>query len=332
VIMTELTIGVDLGGTKISAVLLDPHNAIRHRVWHKHAARDYLSCLEAIASAVGECRAVARTHNGVISGVGLSLAAWIGPDRRHLLRAANLGSCGEDVRDDLARRLGLPVRVDNDGNLTTVAEWRFGSARGRHDFVLFTLGTGVGGGVVVDGRLVVGNRGLAGELGHIPVQDNHSVCVCGGIGCLETVASGPAVAQAAIRRGLTSSEPGALTAEDVAREAHRGDPCAIDVLTEVGRQVGLAAARLVPVLDPEVIVLAGSLAIGGAPFIAQSATRALADTACLRDLRAAPRLVMAACGPEAAALGAAAMSLGERKLPDSCHRHRSDHERGAPVE
>jgi glucokinase len=314
--MRELTVGVDLGGTKVSAVLLDPGNAVRHRVWHEHAARDYLGCLDVIASAVGECMAVARAHGNVISGVGLSLAAWIGADRCRILRAANLGFSGEDVGNDLARRLRLPVRVDNDGNLTTAAEWWFGSARGRRNFALFTLGTGVGGGVVVDGRLLVGNHGLAGELGHIPLEDNHAACVCGGIGCLETVASGPAVAKAALRRGLTPSETGALTAEDVARQAHRGDPVATDVLTEAGRHVGLAAARLVPVFDPEVIVLGGSLAIGGAPFITQSAALTLAGTACLRDLRAAPPLVTAECGPEAAALGAAAMYLSERKLPN----------------
>lgn len=314
-----VTVGVDLGGTKIAAVVCDAQATVLHRLWRTHDADGYEDCLGLVEQAVRDCESAARGE-WTVTAVGLSLAAWIGPDRRRVLRAANLGFADRPLAADLARRLGRPVVLENDGNMALWAEAVHGAARGTRDVVLLALGTGVGGGVVVDGRLLGGAGGLAGELGHVPVSDTGPECVCGGRGCLELYAGGPALVAAARRDlvplgGTGSGGTGEPTAADVVAAATRGDRAARTVLERAGHAVGVAVARLVPVLDPELVLLAGSLAFAGREVLLPAARAALAGHLILPGLRQPPRIDLAACGPEAGAVGAAARARTEAPQP-----------------
>jgi glucokinase len=190
------------------------------------------------------------------------------------------------------------------------AEVTCGAAQNVRNVALLTLGTGVGGGVVVDGQLLGGAGGLAGELGHVPVADTGPECVCGGTGCLELFASGPALLAAA-RGDLTPQDgtAGPSTPADVVAAATRGDRDARTVLERAGHAVGLAVARFVPVLDPELVLLGGSLAFAGSEVLLPAAREGLRSNLILSDLRTPPRLDLATCGPEAGAVGAAACAL-----------------------
>jgi glucokinase len=302
-----LAVGIDIGGTKIAAVLVDEKNAIVHRLWRRHQVAGYESCLDVIESGIRECLEIAYRRGADVAGAGLSLAAWIGADRQRVLRSANLGFTDRPIGDDLRDRLGLPVVVDNDGNMAAIAESVLGAARGVADFALLTLGTGVGGGVMVDGRLLVGASGLAGELGHVPVDRSGPRCVCGGVGCLELYASGRAVAERA--RPELGHAAVSATAADVVRAADQGHAGAKRILTDVGRHIAVAASHFVALLDPRLILLGGSLAFAAGNYIVPAATTALSETVSLPDLRDAVRVELAGCGPEAGAVGAAVAIL-----------------------
>ena len=201
-----------------------------------------------------QCQQATGPHP--VQAVGLAVAGWLSADREQLITAANLGVAGVPLRRDLEQRLGLPVTVDNDGNAAALAEARAGSGRQARMLVMLTLGTGVGGGIVTSDRLLTGAAGLAGELGHLPSISNGPSCPCGGRGCLEVYASGPAV------------------------------------------------ARLVPVLNPDLVLLGGGLAAGATDLVLIPARRTLAEATPLSNVVAAPPVRLATCGADAGALGA----------------------------
>jgi glucokinase len=232
------------------------------------------------------------------------VAGWLSADREQLIAAANLGVAGAPLRRDLEQRIGLPVTVDNDGNAAALAEARAGAGQQARMLVMLTLGTGVGGGIVTSGTLLTGGAGLAGELGHLPSVKNGPACACGGRGCLEVYASGPAVARAAARGGLAAPGAGNLTAEDVVAAARAGAPAAIAALAGAGEAVGQAVARLVPVLNPDLVLLGGGLTAGATDLILIPARRALADATPLSNVVAAPPVSLATGGADAGALGA----------------------------
>jgi glucokinase len=176
--------------------------------------------------------------------------------------------------------------------------------------VMLTLGTGVGGGLVASGTLLHGAAGLAGELGHLPASPDGPPCACGGRGCLEIYASGPAVArQAAMacqaaRAGDARAAAQPITAEDVVAAARAGDPEAAQILAAAGAAVGRAVAQLVPVLNPDLVLLGGGLATGATDLVLIPARRALAEATPLSAVVAPPPVHLAACGADAGALGA----------------------------
>jgi glucokinase len=227
--------------------------------------------------------------------VGAAVAGWLTGDRERLIWGANLGARDEPVRAELSRRLGLPVWVDNDGNATARAEYRAGAAGGWKSLVLFTLGTGVGGGIVIGGQPLVGAFGVAGELGHMTVDEGGAVCVCGGRGCLELVASAPGIARAG--RAATSAE--------VVAAARAGDAVAAAALEAAGRALGRAAAQLVPIVDPDMVLLGGSVAHAGSDYLLPAARAVLEDQRPLAAVLRPPPVGLGRLGPEAGALGAA---------------------------
>jgi glucokinase len=215
----------------------------------------------------------------------------------------------------LAAACGRPVVVDNDVNALAMGEWRFGAGRGCRSLVVLAMGTGLGAGIVLDGRLVRGARGFAGELGHVPVRFDGPPCWCGGRGCLALYASGRGIAEAARARGRPAPEAsGRLPGEDasapeVFAAAAAGDPNAGAIVDEACRALGAAVAIVVNGLNPEVVVLTGGVAAAFAPLEGR-VRRAAADHA-FADALAATRLVIVPGDKRVSVRGAAALVLAE---------------------
>lgn len=313
--MTGLAVGVDVGGTRIKAGLVDPAGRVLAETARDTPARtagpDVLE--DAVVSLVEEL--VVPTVSPVVA-VGVGAAGLVDAARGVVVFAPHLPWRDAPVRERLASRLALPTTVDNDANVAAWAEHRFGAARGESHLVLVALGTGIGGAVITDGRLQRGRHGLAGEFGHQRMVPGGRPCACGHEGCWEQYASGTVLrrlGQDIVRDGgpaaralaeLCGGDPDRLRGDHVTRAALAGDPAATAALAEVGTRLGEGLADLVAALDP------GTVVVGGGPSQAGELLLTPARAALDRELlgaghRAAPRVVAAALGPLAGVVGAA---------------------------
>ena len=322
--------GVDLGGSKIAGVLLDDSGAVRGEIWREHTIAGPDEAVDLIAEVVGELSARESSGRGTtgspraLTAVGLSVAGWLSRDRLEVRTAANLGLAATPLAALAEARLNCPVLLENDGNAAAFAEYVRGAGQQAEVLMLITLGTGVGGGIVVSGVLAGGSHGLAAEVGHLPVDPAGPDCCCGGRGCLELYASGPGLAtQARARAGqpegaaiLSSAggQPGEITARQVVAAARGGDAWAAGLLARAGRAVARAVACVTPVLDPDLVVLSGSVAMSAGDLILGPARQQLARAPALPAVLNPVPIVLGQTGPGAAALGAAELA---RRLPGS---------------
>jgi glucokinase len=307
-------VGVDLGGTKLLAGALDENLTVHHRVRRVTHGLDRDALLDTAVSAVQEAR---ETVDGPVAGVGFGIPCTIDQERGMAVQAVNLPLTDVPFRDLMAERLGLPVWVDNDANVAALAEHRFGAARGARHTVMLTIGTGIGGGLVLDDEVYRGSVGAAAELGHMVVEIDGPPCQgnCPNRGCLEAVASGTALAREAgvaasshpsSALGRAAASGRALGGALVTELAHDGDPVARDVLALIGSRLGVGVANYVNIFNPEYVVLGGGVMGAGElllePVRAEVAARALPPG---RDL---VRVVTARFGGEAGMVGAAVLA------------------------
>lgn len=307
-------IGVDLGGTKILAGAVDGRLGVHHRVQRTVTGLEQQALLDVAVDAVAEARESAGAE---IAAVGFGLPALIDQRTGRVVVGVHTPLADLPFADVMAERLGLPVFVDNDGNNSALAEHRAGAARGASDAIVLTLGTGIGGGLILGGNLYRGARGGAGELGHMeidfdgePDEDN-----CPGRGCAEMFASGRALAREANRLAAERPESGLaralrdghqLLGPLVTELAHDGDPAAIEAVQLIGSRLGVVITSLVNIFNPEVVVVGGGVIAAGelllAPARAVVAERTFPFFG--RDLR----IVSARFGVEAGMIGAAALA------------------------
>ena len=317
------TLGIDVGGTKMLGLALDGEGKVLHQArrpsTHGIAATAgdpvaAAALVEAMAELAEEIIADASAAGAPVGAVGVGVPGLV-DDRGRLRFAPNLPA-GDDVEvaARLEARLGVRVVADNDATCAAVAEWVLGAAAGSADALLVTLGTGIGGGLVCDGRVMRGAYGFAGEIGHMIVDPSGPLCTCGKRGCWERFASGSGLARLAREAAhagrlgavvhLAGDDPDAVRGEHVTAAAATGDADAQAVLDELGWWIALGLSNLAMVLDPEVIVVGGglvealSLMLGG---IRQSFASMLEGA----DRRPEVRIVPAALGEEAGAIGAA---------------------------
>jgi glucokinase len=308
-------IGVDLGGTKLLAGTVDSKLEVHHRVYRLARPDDATALIDQLVAAVQEAMDAAPDD---VLAVGLGIPCLVDPATGVALDSNHLPLRGVAVRDLLAERLGLPVVVDNDANAAMLVEWRCGEARGADDAIMLTLGTGIGGGLIVGGRLVHGTRGAAAELGHIIVDADGPPCPgsCPNHGCLEALVSGHAIG--AEGRRVAHDDPGGalgralasgreITGALVTELAHDGDPAARDVMTLMGERLGLGVVTLVNIFNPEVVVVGGGAIAAGELLLAPA--REVVARRALPINRADVRLVSARFGAESGMLGAACMAL-----------------------
>lgn len=304
-----VAVGVDVGGTKLLALAVAQDGSIVGRERRTSPTGDP----EALVEAVTE---LARGLGGQVP-VGAGVAGIV--DRDGVVRyGPNLDVSNLPLQGRLTDALGVPVTVANDATVALHGELRAGAARGARDVVMVTLGTGVGGAVVVDGGLVDGTTGMAGELGHVIVRDGGRECPCGNRGCLEAYASGSAIGRVAEERLDGSDDPSGLRDVDVVDgkavtlAALDGDELALDVLREAGYWLGVGLTGIVNILDPELVVVGGGAATMASPIMLPAAFDVLSRRILGAEHRPVPELVPASLGDDAGAVGAALLAYERR--------------------
>lgn len=260
----RLRLGVDLGGTKIEAIALDPAGKVLARRRSATPTGDYPGTIAAIAELVGRVERELVGSGAARTTIGVGIPGSISPATGLVKNANSTWLIGRPLDRDLAAALGRPVRVANDANCFAVSEATDGAAAGRRNVFGVIIGTGVGGGMVVDGRPVVGRNAIAGEWGHNPLpwpRDDERPglpCYCGRSGCLEKYLSGPGLV-ADYRAAAGPAAGDVSTAEAVAQAAAAGDPLAEAALARYEERLARGLASVINVLDPDVIVLGGGL-------------------------------------------------------------------------
>jgi glucokinase len=307
-----LTIGVDVGGTKVAAGVVDEKGAILSRTRRPTPSASPADVEDVIAGCVQELRA----KSDEIEAVGIGAAGFIDADRATVLVAPNLSWRGEPLRDAVAERVGLPVVVENDANAAAWAEYRFGAGRGESHLVVVTVGTGIGGGIVLDGRLYRGRFGIGAEFGHMRISDSGRRCGCGQRGCWEQYCSGRALLHEAreiadVQRGygrrlleLGDGRPEGIEAIEVTQAAREGDPAALDCFEQIGGHLGQGLADLAAVLDPSAFVVGGGVADAG-ELLLGPARRVFAERLTGTRHRPHAQIRLAELGNDAGLVGAA---------------------------
>src|SRR5919201_7071013 len=266
-------IGVDVGGTKVLAAVVAPDGTVGRREERPSDLASSEALLAEIDRAVEDLRSEQQ-----VAALGFGLPSLIDQRRGRTVSSVNLPLQGVDFRARMAKRHGLPVAIDNDANAAAVGEWRAGAARGAEDVVVLTLGTGVGGGLILDGKPYRGATGAGAELGHVVVEYDGPPCPCGGRGHLESFASGTAAD--AVARGLYGP---ASDAHELVRRGQSGESEAVAALAGIGRRLGAAIGSFVNTFEPELIVVGGGFAAAGDLLLAPA--RELAARETLPELR-----------------------------------------------
>lgn len=311
----SFAVGVDVGGTKISAGLVERKGRIVRDTVTTTPAEKY-AIVDAIIEAVLEV--VRGTHPSELAGAGVGLPAQIDFRRQTVEWCTNLPLAGVDVHSLVQSRVSLPVVIDNDGEVAVIGEERHGAAKGARDFVMVTVGTGIGGGLFLGGRPYRGHRGFGGEIGHMLADVDGIECPCGAYGHLEAYASRSALVRdaraaagmfkgAAIKR-LAHDDLDAIDDDTVIAAAREGDEVALELLDRATFVFGRAMVGIVNLLDPELIVIGGGLGEKWPGYL--DATRAAIDREALAG-RADVQVVPAALGNEAGIVGAAALAFDE---------------------
>jgi glucokinase len=318
-------VGVDIGGTNLKVGVVPfvggAPLALATRPTRPGRGADaaVMDIGEMAEEVVAQAHAKHVGAKGRVVGVGIGCPGPLDLSRGRVVETPNLAWSGYPIRDRVAQRMGLPAFLDKDANCATYGEWWQGAARGARTVVGVTLGTGVGGGLILDGRLARGATGVGGELGHTTVDPRGRRCGCGNRGCLEAYASGTNIAARAregmeagadsAMRGLVDGDLSRLTAETVHEALLLGDAYAHEVMAETGRILGVGLASVVNLLNPEVVVLVGGVMRAGdhllAPLRDEVARRAFPSAV------AACRIVPGELDQAAGVIGAAGVFVAE---------------------
>ncbi len=315
--MTKFAIGIDLGGTYTKLALVDTKGKVSNRTKLSTAAyRTRAGLIAAIVAEVNAVLAKARLSPRKILGVGIGVPGIVDFRRGRVYNLTNVpGWENTPLKGMLEAKLDLPVLVDNDVNLMALGECRFGAGRGAKNLVCITLGTGVGGGIIIDGALYRGSAFSAGEVGHMPLKERGLPCGCGSYGCLERYVGNRYIVdelKGKIRRGsptlikkLVNNDLSAMTPEIISKAALKGDRLSIDFWNTVGERIGVTLAGIVNLLNPERIIIGGGVADAGEPLF-KSIRRTVGERA-LPVPGKAVKILKAKLGNDAGIIGAAAL-------------------------
>ncbi len=317
----QIIVGIDLGGTKISTAVVDSAGKIiAHDYRETRAAEGLQAVIGRMLDAARRVMAQAGVDQAQVTAVGIGAPGPLDVEAGVVVAPPNLpGWDRVPLKQLIKDELGITTFLENDANAAALGEHRFGAGRGVGHMIYVTVSTGIGGGLILDGKLYHGVSGMAGEIGHTTVIPYGPRCPCGNRGCLEALASGTAIARQArerVARGaptliadLSGGEPERITAKLVAEAADQGDVEAQDILAEAMNYLGLGMANLVNLFNPQLIVIGGGMTnIGDALFVP---VRRVVGLRALRTPAQAVRVVRAELGDNVGVLGAAAVALAQ---------------------
>jgi glucokinase len=280
---SKYLVGVDLGGTNIVAGALaeDGSDVVALRSEPTRADQGADAVVDRIVGMIDTVISETMAHSGAkredVIGVGVGAPGPLDRERGIVITTPNLGWTNFPLRDVIAERVRLPVRIDNDANCATLGEWWMGAAKGANNVIGMTIGTGIGGGIILGGRLYHGSSDVAGEIGHATIDITGRRCKCGNYGCLEAYASGPSIADRArealsgddcLMVKMAGGDASRITAATVYEAAKRGDDVALDVVRETSRFLGAGVANLLNIFNPDVVVICGGVTQAGETLFA----------------------------------------------------------------
>lgn len=312
--MTDTYLVADVGGTQIRAALFTSDNSTPLKIVRTSTQGEGIPPLDRLLDLLASI----WPSFGRVSALAVAAPGPSDPYEGIVFEAPNIpGWKNIPLKKHLQERFKIPVAVGNDANLAALGEWRFGAGRGHNHIVYITVSTGIGGGVINDGKLLLGVRGLAGEMGHITIMPDGPLCGCGQRGHLEALASGPAIARwvtEQLAQGVPSllSNKSPLTAHDISKAANENDALAISALNRAGMYLGIALADYLHIFNPSAIIIGGGVSRSGDHFWKpmETALRShVLSEAYLKDLL----LTTAALGDEVGLMGALALaqSIGQ---------------------
>jgi glucokinase len=315
----RLAIGIDIGGTKVAGGVVDESGVILHRTRRDtpHRSTSPSVVEDTIVESVEEL--LCQVEPGDVVAVGIGAAGFVAEDRATVVFAPHLSWRNEPLREALSQRIDLPISVDNDANAAAWAEATFGAARGESHVVVITLGTGIGGALIIDGKVQRGRYGIAGEFGHMQIMPGGVRCECGNRGCWEQYASGNALvreARAMIEAGspvvadLLSrlrGDANGLTGPFITEAAREGDATARELLADIGEWLGVGLANLASAFDPGLFVVGGGVSAADEMLIGP-AREAFRRQLPGRGYRPEARIVRAVLGSDAGLIGAAELA------------------------
>lgn len=317
--MDEYAIGLDLGGTKILAGLVNSEGQMISQTQLPTASEDgEKAVIERVLAAIESVMAAKNVNRRRVRGVGIASAGVIDSKKNEIIFASNLGWSNVPIGKLIEDKFNLPVRLMNDANASAVAEWMWGAGKGTANMIYVTVSTGVGAGIISDGRLLSGIDGSAGEFGHISIDWNGPLCLCGNRGCIENYSSGTAIENAA-RMALAKGDAAIggsllqdskdLTAKQIGEAALRGDRFSIDILKQAGFYLGVGATSLIHLFNPEVIVFGGGV-MSTAPIILQEIEKSVRER-CIPGMASQVRIELNRLGTESGVVGAAGLLFSE---------------------
>jgi glucokinase len=312
----ELAIGIDIGGTKVAGGVVDVAGKVIHRARRDTPARSKNPSV--VEGTIVEVVTELMQYVGpeTVGAVGIGAAGFVAADRATVVFAPHLSWRHEPLQAALQKRVAVPIFVDNDANAAVWAEWKFGAAQGQTHVMMITLGTGIGGGILIDGQVQRGRFGIAGEFGHMQVVPGGHRCECGNRGCWEQYASGNALVREAhslfsanspIASDLLNSVEGVvdnLTGPLITQAARDGDPTARELLAEIGNWLGVGIANLAAAFDPGMFVIGGGVSAAG-ELLLGSARETFKRQLAGRGYRPEASIVAAQLGNDAGLIGAA---------------------------
>ena len=306
-----LTVGIDIGGTKIAAGVVDEDGTILSRKRVATAGRDAETVERTVSELVNQLR-----PDFDIEAIGIGAAGFVDEKRSRVDFAPNLGWQDEPLRMAVESATGLPVVVENDANAAAWGEYRFGAGRGSGYVVAITVGTGIGGGIIIEGSMYRGRWGAAAEFGHLSVDPGGRPCGCGNRGCWEQYASGNALVRearylASERRAeaekmldLGDGTPEGVQGVHITTAAREGDPVALAAFEFVSQWLGQGMADVAAIMDPECFVIGGGVSEAG-DILLGSTVRSFGENVTGREHRTMPKIVVASLGNAAGLVGAA---------------------------
>jgi glucokinase len=316
-------IAIDIGGTHFRVGLFDEEGRrllVNEKATLRSGGREWM--LRQISDL---CRSIKEKSDYPVTACGVSFGGPVDYERQRVTSLHAPGWESFPLSKWARETLGLPCRLDNDANAGALGEFRYGAGRGLRSLVYVTLSTGIGGGLVLDGRVIRGRDSLAGEIGHLPLSDTGALCSCGARGCLETFCSGTAIAQRGQELAARRPESGArmielsggvienITAQAVVQAAAEGNPGAEGILLEVGRWLGRALLIVIRLLNPDIIVLGGGVAQAGRVLL--DPVRTGLDELKSPAIRSTTEIVLADLGMFSPLYGAAALALEAAAAP-----------------